>query len=80
MVIIEVNQVTKEYQLGQLQSLKHSLQRATTKLRGQPVPECPLCKALDDINFSIELGEMAGIIGRNAKHEARTTPCKHYVS
>ncbi len=65
MPIIEVNHVTKEYRLGQLQSLKHSLQRVTAKLRGQPVPERPLFKALDDVDFKVEAGEVLGIIGHN---------------
>ena len=65
MAIIEVNHVTKEYRLGQLQSLKHSLQRAAAKLRGQPVPERPLFKALDDVDFKVEAGEVLGIIGTN---------------
>ena len=65
MPIIEVNHVTKEYRLGQLQSLKHSLQRATAKLRGQSVPERPLFKALDDVDFKVEAGEVLGIIGHN---------------
>ena len=65
MAIIEVNHITKEYRLGQLQSLKHSLQRATAKLRGQPVPQRPLFKALDDVDFQVEAGEVLGIIGHN---------------
>ena len=65
MPIIEVNHVTKEYRLGQLQSLKHSLQRAAAKLRGQPLPERPLFKALDDVDFKVEAGEVLGIIGHN---------------
>ena len=65
MPIIEVNHVTKEYRLGQLQSLKHSLQRVTAKLRGQSVPERPLFKALDDVDFKVEAGEVLGIIGHN---------------
>jgi ABC-type polysaccharide/polyol phosphate transport system ATPase subunit len=65
MPIIEVNHVTKEYRLGQLQSLKHSLQRAAAKLRGQPLPARPLFKALDDVDFKVEAGEVLGIIGHN---------------
>ena len=65
MPIIEVNHVTKEYRLGQLKSLKHSLQRVTAKLRGQPLPERPLFKALDDVDFKVEAGEVLGIIGHN---------------
>ncbi len=65
MPIIEVNHVTKEYRLGQLQSLKHTIQRTAAKLRGQPLPERPLFKALDDVDFKVEAGEVLGIIGHN---------------
>ncbi len=65
MPIIEVNHVTKEYRLGQLQSLKHTIQRTAAKLRGQPLPERPLFKALDDVDFKVEAGEVLGIIGTN---------------
>ncbi len=65
MAIIEVNHVTKEYSLGQLQSLKHTIQRAAAKLRGQPLPERPLFKALNDVDFKVEAGEVLGIIGHN---------------
>ncbi|MFZ5593834.1 MAG: ABC transporter ATP-binding protein [Pseudomonadota bacterium] len=65
MPIIEVNHVTKEYRLGQLQSLKHTLQRIAARLRGQPLPERPLFKALDDVDFKVEAGEVLGIIGHN---------------
>ncbi len=65
MAIIEVNHITKEYRLGQLQSLRHSLQRAAARLRGQPLLERPLFKALDDVDFKVEAGEVLGIIGHN---------------
>jgi lipopolysaccharide transport system ATP-binding protein len=65
MPIIEVNHVTKEYQLGQLQSLKTTALNQWRRLTGQPVEERVPFKALDDINFSIELGEVVGIIGQN---------------
>lgn len=65
MPIIEVNHVTKEYRLGQLQSLKHTVQRTAAKLRGQSLPERPLFKALDDVDFKVEEGEVLGIIGHN---------------
>lgn len=65
MPIIEVNHVTKEYRLGQLQSLKQAIQRTAAKLRGHPLPERPLFKALDDVDFKVEAGEVLGIIGHN---------------
>lgn len=65
MGIIEVNHVTKEYQLGQIQSLKTAALNQWRRLTGQPVEERAPFKALDDINFSVEQGEVLGIIGHN---------------
>jgi lipopolysaccharide transport system ATP-binding protein len=65
MPIIEVNHVAKEYQLGQLQSLKTAAFNQWQRLRGLPIEERAPFKALDDINFSIEAGEVVGIIGHN---------------
>ncbi|MDP1679456.1 MAG: ATP-binding cassette domain-containing protein [Candidatus Nitrotoga sp.] len=64
MPIIEVNHVTKEYQLGQIQSLKITALNQWRRLTGQPIEERAPFKALDDINFSIEPSEV-GIIGHN---------------
>jgi ABC-type polysaccharide/polyol phosphate transport system ATPase subunit len=65
MSIIEVNHVTKEYQLGTMQSLKTTALNQWRRLTGQPVEERAPFKALNNINFSIEQGEVAGIIGSN---------------
>ena len=65
MPIIEVNHVTKECQLGQLQSVKTTALNQWRRLTGQPVEERVPFKSLDDVNFSIEPGEVAGIIGTN---------------
>jgi lipopolysaccharide transport system ATP-binding protein len=65
MAIVEVNHVTKEFQLGQLQSLKLGLQRVIAKLNRQPLPQRQNFKALDDIDFKVEPGEVLGIIGNN---------------
>ena len=65
MPIIEVNHVTKEYQLGQLQSLKTTALNQWRRLTGQPIEERAPFKALDDVNFNIEPGEVVGIIGHN---------------
>lgn len=65
MPIIEVNHVTKEYHLGALHSLKQSAQHALARLRGESVPQRPPFKALDDVDFTVEEGEVLGIIGTN---------------
>ena len=65
MPIIEVNHVTKEYKLGQIQSLKTTALNQWRRLTGQPVEERAPFKALDDVSFSIEAGEVVGIIGHN---------------
>jgi len=65
MPIIEVNHVTKEYKLGQLQSLKTTALNQWRRIAGQPVEERAPFKALDDVTFSIEQGEVVGIIGHN---------------
>ncbi len=65
MPIIEVNHVTKEFQLGQLRSLKQTALDAVARLRGHPPSERAPFKALDDVDFQVEQGEVLGIIGQN---------------
>ena len=65
MSIIEVNHVTKEYRLGQMKSLKQSVLGAFGRLCGRAVPKQEPFKALDDIDFKVEEGEVLGIIGPN---------------
>lgn len=65
MPAIEVSHLTKEYRLGALQGLKQTLLKTGARLAGRPVPERPLFKALDDVSFTIEQGEVVGIIGHN---------------
>jgi ABC-type polysaccharide/polyol phosphate transport system ATPase subunit len=65
MSIIEVNNVTKEYRLGQFKSLRQSVMSSFDLLLGKRVEkQCPF-KALDDVNFKVEKGEVVGIIGTN---------------
>ena len=65
MPIIEVNHVTKEYRLGQMTSLKQSMLGNIDRLRGKTTPKQEPFKALDDIDFKVEEGEVLGIIGPN---------------
>lgn len=65
MSIIEVDHVTKEYRLGQLQSLRQGLFNLVARARGQEVLKHAPFKALDDVSFSIDPGEIVGIIGHN---------------
>jgi ABC-type polysaccharide/polyol phosphate transport system ATPase subunit len=65
MPIIEVNHVTKEFQLGTIQRLKSTALNQWRRLTGRPIEERAPFKALDDVNFSIEQGEVLGIIAHN---------------
>lgn len=65
MPAIEVQNLTKEYRLGALQGLKQTLLDTGARLLGQTTPKRPRFKALDNINFTVEPGEVVGIIGHN---------------
>lgn len=65
MAIIEVDHVTKEFRLGQFHSLKQTALDAMARLHGHPVPKRAPFKALDDVHFKVEEGEVLGIIGQN---------------
>ena len=65
MPAIEVSHLTKEYRLGALKSVKQTLLNAGARLVGREVLAPPPFKALDDVSFSIEPGEVVGIIGHN---------------
>ncbi len=65
MPAIEVSHLTKEYRLGALQGLKQTLLDTCARLTGKKVLERPMFKALDGVGFSIDQGEVVGIIGHN---------------
>ncbi|CAH1207946.1 hypothetical protein NTGBS_720017 [Candidatus Nitrotoga sp. BS] len=66
MPIIEVNHVTQEYQLGQIQGLKTTALNQWRRLTGKPIEERAPFKALNDVTFSVEQGEVLfSIIGAN---------------
>src|ERR1700761_261739 len=60
--IIEVQDVVKRYRLGQAHDLRQSLKRLVRAKSAQPVNAF---NALDGVNFSVEAGEVLGIIGTN---------------
>ncbi|MBI3772165.1 MAG: ABC transporter ATP-binding protein [Gammaproteobacteria bacterium] len=65
MAVIEVNHVTKEFRLGALQGFRQTMHNTLARLRGEHVTARPLFKALDDVDFKVEAGEVLGIIGHN---------------
>lgn len=65
MPIIEISSVTKEYRLGQMTNLKESTLNFFNRMRGKAFPRVQKFKALDDITFKVESGEVVGIIGTN---------------
>ena len=87
MPIIEVNHVTKEFKLGQLTSLKQTALNTLNRLTGRPLEERKPFKGLDNVTFSVEQGEVGGIIGANGVGKSTllkmlakisTLPTDHY--
>jgi len=65
MATIAVEHVTKEFRLGHATTLRHSLAHALERLRGRDAPVATRFKALDDVDFSLDAGQVLGIIGTN---------------
>ncbi len=65
MAIIEVENVSKEYRLGQIKGLKQSALHTLSRLMGKKVKKQPPFRALDNVTFKVEPGEVLGIIGFN---------------
>jgi lipopolysaccharide transport system ATP-binding protein len=63
--IVEVNHVSKEFRLGQLHTIKLGLQRLIARMNGHALPEQQNFRALDDVHFDVQEGEVLGIIGSN---------------
>ncbi|PWG61712.1 ABC transporter ATP-binding protein [Spiribacter halobius] len=64
--IIEVNDVSKEFQLGYMETVKDTLMNGIARLRGAPAQEGrATLRALDHVDFRIEPGEVVGLIGTN---------------
>ncbi|EHJ46130.1 Teichoic-acid-transporting ATPase [Solidesulfovibrio carbinoliphilus subsp. oakridgensis] len=65
MAVIEVSDMTKEFQLGQFHTLKTGVQNLMRRVSGRAVEGPRLFQALRDIGFSVEAGEVVGVIGSN---------------
>jgi ABC-type polysaccharide/polyol phosphate transport system ATPase subunit len=65
MPIIEVCNVTKKFRLGQNRTLRQTLANAIARLGGKEAQTRKVFEALHEVSFSIEPGEIVGIIGHN---------------
>jgi ABC-type polysaccharide/polyol phosphate transport system ATPase subunit len=65
MAIIDCKDLTKEFQLGQFASLKDTILGQFRRVAGKGLARRETFKAIDDVSFSVEPGEVLGIIGHN---------------
>lgn len=66
MSVIEIRNMTKEFQLGQLVNLKDNFFNFLARIRGKEIPfHRKRFKAIDSIDLKISKGEVVGIIGTN---------------
>jgi len=65
MHVIELDHVTKEYRLSPSKSLKAIVSSGLARLFGRATINAAPFKALDDVSFFVDPGEVVGIIGRN---------------
>src|SRR5438128_10037698 len=65
MALIEVDHVTKEFQLGPTRAASAALRRMIARVRGRDLTSRGMLRALDNVSFTIERGEVVGVIGHN---------------